>query len=441
MISAAMGTGKTAMAIAIANETQAKLALILCPLRVAQVWRAQIARFTDGPCDVVVLDESFANARAKCEEAKRCIELARLRGNPVFVVINYESFWREPFLEWALTQIWDLIIADEIHRCKAANGKASRSLARLGKRTRFRVGLSGTPMPHSPLDVFGYYRFLDESLFGWSYFKFRQHYAVLGGFQNRQIIAYANLDELNQKFYSIAASVAKDVLDLPPEMHVTYSCKLGSNARSIYRALERDLVAEVQSGQITASNALVKLLRLQQIASGFARTDEGDCLPVDTAKVSLLREILEDLGPDEAVVIFGRFLYDLDSIAQLARDLGRGSLELSGRVDQLQRWQTGEVPILAVQIDSGGLGVDLTRARYAIYFSMGFSLGSYEQSLARIHRPGQTRPVEYIHLLAENTVDEKVMTALSRRANVVNAVLQDMNHGPQIPKTNDNHEG
>jgi SNF2 family DNA or RNA helicase len=79
-----------------------------------------------------------------------------------------------------------------------------------------------------------------------------------------------------------------------------------------------------------------------------------------------------------------------------------------------------------VQIESGGVGVDLTRARYALYYSLGFSLGSYEQSLARIHRPGQTRPVEYIHLLAEGTIDEKIMTALALRADVVNTVLKQM---------------
>jgi len=95
-------------------------------------------------------------------------------------------------------------------------------------------------------------------------------------------------------------------------------------------------------------------------------------------------------------------------------------------MDELKRWQAGDAPVLAVQIDSGGVGIDLTRARYAIYYSLGFSLGSYEQSLARIHRPGQTRPVEYIHLLARGTVDEKVMAALRTRADVVNSVLQQM---------------
>jgi SNF2 family DNA or RNA helicase len=147
---------------------------------------------------------------------------------------------------------------------------------------------------------------------------------------------------------------------------------------------------------------------------------------IDSAKMNLLRDVFEDLDPQEPLVVFCRFHRDLEAVNRVADETGRRSLELSGRTDELKRWQAGEAPVLAAQIDSGGLGVDLTRARYAIYYSLGFSLGSYEQSLARIHRPGQTRPVEYIHLVAEGTVDEKVMAALARRADVVNTVLQQL---------------
>ena len=126
-------------------------------------------------------DDTFSNVKAKRDEAQRKINLAKARGVPVVVVINYDSAWRTPFAEWALKQKWDLVVADEIHRCKAPGGKASRFLARLGKAARFRLGLSGTPMPHSPLDVYGYFRFIDATIFGWSYNRFRQHFAVMGG--------------------------------------------------------------------------------------------------------------------------------------------------------------------------------------------------------------------------------------------------------------------
>jgi SNF2 family DNA or RNA helicase len=426
MISAAMGTGKTAMAIYIALEHGFRMILVVCPLRVTQVWEPQFELHSTLPFQVSVLDDSFASVRAKRDEAERQIQLAQARGVPVAVVINYDSVWRTPFAEWALRRRWDLVVADEIHRAKAPGGKASRYLARLGKSARYRLGLSGTPMPHSPLDVYAYYRFLDPTIFGWSFHKFRQHYAVMGGFQNHQVLGYRNLDELNHKFYSIAFAASKDVLDLPSEMHVTYTCELGPEARQAYRSLETDLIAQVRSGEVTAANALVKLLRLQQITGGFIRTDDGEDIQIDAAKMNLLRDVLEDIDAVEPVVVFCRFHKDLDAVRGIARELGRRSLELSGRRDELRQWQSSEASVLAAQIESGGLGVDLTRARYAIYYSLGFSLGSYEQSLSRIHRPGQTRPVEYVHLLAKSTVDEKVMAALAARADVVNAVLQQL---------------
>jgi SNF2 family DNA or RNA helicase len=426
MIAAVMGTGKSAMTVYLCAEEGFQLILILCPLRVVQVWKPQFEMHSTVPFLVVALDDSFSNVRVKRDEAERKIRLAKARGVPVVVVINYDSAWRTPFAEWALKQKWDLVVADEIHRCKAPGGKASRYLARLGKAARFRLGLSGTPMPHSPLDVYGYFRFIDPTIFGWSFNRFRQHFAVMGGYQNHQVVAYDNLDELNRKFYSVTFACGKDVLDLPPEVHITYTCQLGTEARRTYRSLKRNLMAELDAGEVTAANALVKLLRLQQTTGGFIRTDDGHDVQIDSAKMNLLRDVLEDIAPDEAVVVFCRFHKDLEAVNRVADETGRRSLELSGRMDELKLWQAGEAPVLAVQIDSGGVGVDLTRARYSIYYSLGFSLGSYEQSLARIHRPGQTRPVEYIHLLAQDTVDEQVMAALARRSDVVNSVLQQM---------------
>ncbi len=426
MICADMGTGKTAMAIYTALVHGFQTNVVFCPLRVVQVWRPQIELHSAVPFLVASLDDSFSSVSAKRAEAERVMKLAAARGVPVVLVINYESAWRSPFAEWILHQRVDFMIADEIHRAKAPGGKASRFLARLGKVARHRLGMTGTPMPHGPEDLYGELRAVAPSIFGWSNAAFRQRYMVMGGFQNHQIVGYRNLEELNRKFYSVAFRVTKDVLDLPPEMHVTYTCELGPEAWRAYQSLKCDLIARVESGEITAANALVKLLRLQQITGGFIRTDDGKYVQIDSAKMNLLRDVLEDIDPAEPIVIFCRFHKDLDAINRVADETGRRALELSGRVDDLKRWQAGAAPVLAVQIESGGVGVDLTRARYAIYYSLGFSLGSYEQSLARIHRPGQTRPVEYIHLLAKNTVDEKVMAALAAKADVVTEVLQQL---------------
>ena len=157
---------------------------------------------------------------------------------------------------------------------------------------------------------------------------------------------------------------------------------------------------------------------------------DDDCIVhrIDSAKLRLLADTLEDIGADEPVVVFCRFHADLDAVHEASVRLGLRSLELSGRRDELKQWQATEAQVLAVQISAGGIGVDLTRARYSIYYSLSFSLGEYDQALARVHRPGQTRPVEHIHLVARNTVDVKIMRALEKRAEVVGSILAEIKH-------------
>src|SRR5271157_2393979 len=113
MIAAVMGTGKSGMTVYLCSEEGFQLILILCPLRVVQVWQPQFEMHSTVPFMVVPLDDSYSNVRAKRDEAERKIKLAKARGVPVVVVINYDSAWRSPFAEWALRKRWDLVVADE----------------------------------------------------------------------------------------------------------------------------------------------------------------------------------------------------------------------------------------------------------------------------------------------------------------------------------------
>jgi SNF2 family DNA or RNA helicase len=421
-----MGVGKTLVALMVLAAMAARRVLICCPLRVVPVWQQQIDRHLDLPLIVVTLDDTAGSVANKKKLAEEKLRLAEATGRPLAVIINYDSVWRAPFAEWAEQQQWDLIIADESHRLKAPGGKASLAFKRLRSRARARLALTGTPLPHSPLDAYAQFRFLNQTIFGPSFAAFRQKYAVMGGFQKKQVTGFQHLDELEALMKTITFRVSKDVLDLPPETHVTYECDLSAEALRVYRDLEEDFVAEVRDGRVTAANAMVKLLRLQQVAGGWVKTDDGQYRRVDSAKQNLLADTFEDIGAGEPVVVFCRFHADLDAVHEAAKTAGFESLELSGRRDELKRWQSGEAQVLAVQISAGGVGVDLTRARYSIYYSLSFSLGEYDQALSRVHRPGQTRPVEHIHLVARNTVDRKIMRALEKRAEVVEAILAEI---------------
>ena len=425
LLAMGMGTGKSLVACMLVLSLGARRVLIVCPLRVVPVWVTQFERHVGIPYVIVALDEDAGTVAQKQALAAEKLALAEARGIPFICIINFDGVWREPFASWAEKKVlWDLIIPDEAHRIKAPGGKASLEFKRLRTRAKYRIALTGTPMPHGPMDLYAIFRFLDITIFGPSFSAYRQTYAVMGGYRNKQITGFQKLEQLEQLMSKITFRVGKAVLDLPPETHVTYQCDLSGEACRVYRDLEEDFVAQVLDGTVTAANAMVKLLRLQQVSGGVVPTDDGVVHRIDNAKQKLFADTLEDIGSDEPVVVFCRFHADLDAIHEACEQNGFTSLELSGRRDELKRWQSGDAQVLAVQISAGGVGVDLTRARFSMYYSLSFSLGEYDQALSRVHRPGQTRPVEHIHLVARNTVDTKIMRALEKRAEVVQASVE-----------------
>lgn len=401
----------------------------MCPKSVVAVWPLEFEKHGGAPVGTLALDEGSITDRTKRMLA--FLNLQAAREQPAVVVANYDAIWRTPMDRAVLSAEWDAVICDESHRIKAPGGKAALFCSMLGDRVPHRLALTGTPLPHSPLDAYAQYRFLDKGIFGTSFVNFRARYAVMGGFNGKQVLSYQNQDDFHEKFYSIAYRVkSEDVQSLPEAVDVVRPVVLSAYARKVYDTLKKEFVVGVGEGTVTASNALTRLLRLQQVGSGWAKQDrnvetgvEGDLVQIDQAKQDVLADVLEDLQDDEPIVVFCRFHHDLEAVHTVAAALGRGSLELSGRRNELKDWQSGAAPILAVQTQSGGVGINLVRARYCVFYSLGFSLGEYLQARKRTHRPGQDRNVTYVHLVATKTVDEDVYKALDARQDVVETIL------------------
>lgn len=375
---------------------------------------------------LVFIDLSYGTAKQRSERLQAA--LATASGKRLIVTVNYESVWRSQLAPTVESVKWAAIVLDESHRIKSPGGTSSRYLARLAAKQPHakRVLLTGTPMPHSPLDLYGQFRFLDPQVFGTSFTRMRAHYAECDIRFPSKVKKWKNQDELTEKLDGHCWRVkADDVLDLPEAIHETIPVELSAKVQRFYARLESEMTAEIEAGTVTAANALTKLLRLQQATGGYCRVDEGGIVPIDgtPSKRLSLQDRLEDLHPTEPVVVFCRFRSDLDDVAAAARELGREYAEVSGERKDLARWQAGDAAILGVQMQSGGVGIDCSRAAYAFYYSLGFSLGDYEQSLARLRRPGQTRCVRYYHLVCQGTVDEQVYAALRERRSVVEAVL------------------
>jgi SNF2 family DNA or RNA helicase len=426
-----MGCGKslTAIAVIISNPDKIKKVLIVCPNSVVNVWPEQFKRHTNANVVIAALNAVALGKKVSVEKKKeiaaQTLKIAEIQKKQGIIIINYESLWREPFASWTLSAGFDMALLDEQHRIKASGGKTTKFCEKLGRVVPYRLGLTGTPLPNSPQDVYGQFRFLDTGIFGTSFTKFRSTYCEMGGFQGHQVVSYRNLDDLARKMYSIGYRVmSKDVFDLPKFADETRAFMLEPTEQSMYQDMETNFCVELNNEMITADNALVKILRLQEITSGFL-----DGQKVGEGKKKLLNDVLEDFPEDEPIVIFARFTNDLLNIREVAESQGRGYAELSGHENQLAMWQEGKAAILGVQIVAGREGVDFTRSRYCIYYSLGYSLGDYNQSRARVDRPGQTREGVYYHLVAKGTIDEVVMKALASKEEIVETVLKHYRKG------------
>lgn len=464
MLAMDMGTGKTRVAVALWEGWEAKRVLVIStPNGAAFVWPHQIPQWSVRDWKIAwhggmnqrtgepLASFSVAN---RVEQAVQAFDEAG--DGPAVVVIHYAAMTFQPFAAWALSQKWDVVVLDESHNVKAPGGVWSQFTKKLSGRAERRLCLTGTPMPHSKLDAYAQYRFLDQGVFGSSFARFRMRFAVMGGFEGREVTGWQNEEAFDRDFSSLAyVCRADDVLDLPAGHHVVRRFKLGAKAAKAYNEMERNYIAELDDGESAeASNVLARLLRLAQITSGHLpverkcpRCDGKGCtvcgdgfyhetVPVGTDKADLLAEVLD--GLNEPVAVFARFVHDLDAIERVAVALGRTYGEISGRRSDLAEGATfpPNTSILGVQIQAGSEAIDLTRARYAIYYSVGFDNGKYRQSLRRTRRPGQERPVTYFHLLAQGTVDEAELATLESNENVVQGVLErvrDKHHGAGQP--------
>ncbi len=425
------GCGKSLTAIAIMGRRyfrkEIKKAMIVAPASVAPTWAkeefGELAVHANFPYEVLML-QGPVNKRIKALSEWKP-DSSRLQ----IVVINYEAVWRmeETIAKWRP----DMIICDESQRIKTPSTRQSKSLHKLGKLAKYRLILTGTPVTQGPLDFFSQYKFLEPGIFGNSYTAFKARYAVLGGPNRQIVVGYKSLPELVEKAHKIAFRVTKaEALDLPEYVDQIRFCQLESFARGFYASLARDSVAELESGEkVTAANILVKLLKLQEATGGFVKEDGVNC--ISRAKINLLAEILGDvIEAGKKVVVFARFRAEIAAIMALLDERRVGYTSIYGdvplnergvRVNEFQ--QDPKCKVFVAQIQTAGLGITLTAADTAIFYSLDFSFANYDQCRARIHRIGQKNACTYIHLIAEETIDEKVMKVLKSKKSMADAVV------------------
>lgn len=417
------GTGKTFPAIAVAYKRyldgQVNRLLVVAPLSVLDVWVDEFEKFAKFPYELSVLNKKGRKKDPLAQKPPGYFWVA---------IINYESSWR--YLKEILHWKPDMVIADESQKIKKGTAKQSRGMHKIGKAVRYKLILTGTPITQNPLDLFSQYKFLNPMIFGTRFSDFRDRYARMGGYYGYEIIGYKHLKELSRKAYEIAYRVTQaEALDLPPIINQELRFDLSGRGIYYYHKMRKDLIIELEKEEaITAPIVLTKILRLQQITGGFLPLGDQRFLKVNKTKLRQLETLLEDLPRQKKIVIFARFLVEIEAIGRACKRLKRSFLFLTGKTKNrgkvIKQFQKGDdINVIVVQIQTGSLGISLNRAEVIIFYSTTYSYSDYEQARTRVHRIGQVKTVDCIHLITKDTIDENILEALKNKWDIARFII------------------
>lgn len=438
-----MGTGKSKVMIDLIVNKDFRVVLIACTNKGCEVWEKQFQIHSQFRPEMVINLSGVPTPKKVLTVTKKLSELRSTPSSETLVLlVNYEGIWQRKFANYLMrkTVPIDCVICDESHRIKSPASKCSRFLTRLGRKVDNRYLVTGTPLAENPLDVYAQYRFLDPSIFGTNYTLFKERYQNVDLRRSMKVgytvldakQPYKNLDELRERVFSVAFKVPSSV-KLPKKNNRIRHFRLSSKASRVYREMCDEGIIKNGDWYCEAENSLALRIRKQQIASGFVSTvndvEEKKLFRLDDTRKEILKDILESLSPSEPVVVFARYTYDLKQVRAACKDVGRKYSELSGQEDTEAAWQAGKTNVIGVQFSKGSEAADFTRARYCIYYTMTDRLALYLQSKKRIHRPGQTRPCYYIHLVADlddgtPTIDTTVMEAVKLKRDIVQYVME-----------------
>ena len=346
---------------------------------------------------------------------------------------NVEAFTSQVAVKYMMKILLSnrvMLVVDESSRIKRPGAKRTKIITKFSKQAKYRRILTGTPVTKGPEDTYSQFKFLDPLILGYdSFYSFKARYCNMGGFENKQIVGYKNVDELTRNIEGHSFRVLKkDCLDLPDKIYQRHYVELTPKQKNIYETLRKSFVAELDGNIIEAPEAITRLLRLQQVLCGWFSGEEGiQQIDDKNARLEALKEILSDI--DSKVIIWARFKADLKAIQ---RALGEEAVAYHGEVSNddreaaVYRFQNDpKIRYFVGQPQSGGIGLTLTAADYVIYYSNSFDLEVRMQSEDRCHRIGTKNNVTYIDIEARKSIDTKIIKALREKKNLADIITKD----------------
>lgn len=442
-----MGTGKTKVAVdtmgTLFESGKINAALIIAPKGVYSNWA--IKEIPQHLSDDVQRDVLLWQPNQTQKFKKRLTEVARGSDKDILriLIMNTEALSTQKGTKVAQRFLEinpdNFVVVDESTSIKNRNAQRTKNIIKLGKVSKFKRILTGSPITKNPMDLYSQCEFLGSTILGFeSYYAFQGRYAVVqqrkfGARSFQQITGYRNLEELNRKLDGFSNRVLKeDCLDLPKKVYMTRNVELTNEQHKAYKQMKEYALALLEKGELsTTQSVLTQIMRLQEICCGHLRTDDGDIQALDSNRMNEMLNVIDEMIGK--VIIWASYVWDIRRIADaLATRYGHDSSDVFyGQTAQEDRDRIvkdfqdpeSELRFLVANPKTGGYGLTLTEATNVIYYNNSYDLEIRLQSEDRAHRIGQEHHVLYVDLVSPNTVDEKIIKALKNKVSLAQQVL------------------
>lgn len=356
------------------------------------------------------------------------------------LLINIEALRSRDFVLRELKEFMArrkyMAVVDEASVIKNPKALQTKGAWMVAENALVRRILTGTPVTQGPLDLWSQFRFLSPHALPYpSYTSFKHEFAieremVMGNRHFRTVVGYRNLERLKELIAPHSFRVTKaECLDLPPKVYATRYVELSPEQRTAYNTLVKQCLVLINQKMLTTTMVITQLLRLHQIALGYAVTDDGSIHPIPSNRIAALMDILDEAtGP---AIIFCRFHEDVRRVAESFnaspehRDRYveyHGNVGIHDRSLAIEKFQGGQADYF-IATSAAARGLTLHAAQSVIYYSQDYSLETRLQSEDRAHRIGQTKTVVYTDIVARNTIDERIIAALQAKEDLATTML------------------
>lgn len=418
-----MGLGKTSITLTALNDLlfdyfDAHRILVVAPLRVARnTWSDEIEKWDH------LKDLQFSIAVGT--EAER---LSALKRKADIYIINREN------LQWLIEKSsvpfdFDMVVIDELSSFKNHQAKRFKSLMKVRPKVKRMVGLTGTPSSNGLMDLFAEFKILDMGVrLGRFIGQYRSSYFKPDKMNGPIVYSYKPLPGAEQAIYEKISDIttsmrAADHLKMPELVSTKYMVHLSEKEKKKYEDMKAELVLALPEGEITAANAASLSGKLSQMANGAVYADDENILSIHDRKLEALEDIIEAANGKTVLVAYW-FKHDLMRIEQRLAEKKIPFQKLDSDAS-IRKWNKGELPVALIHPASAGHGLNLqSGGSTLVWFGITWSLELYQQTVARLYRQGQSEgTVANIHIIAKDTVDERIMKALQENDSTQSALI------------------